>query len=503
MPPNKKFYNKKNQDNLIYKLLNKYLLNPSEEILKRLCQNPTESKTLRNKTLQYVLAFPNIANKIDKYANNLYSSSLSNATDEEWFRFISYIFRSRITNSNSFYFTKYYVQDYVTFSNKIKNYYNQLDELFSLSSQEIQSLYILYKEGLIPDSLLDSVTELGEAEKSSISTNNKPSIFNNIQNITENNNRSQDTLSPNIQQLINSCLSYIQTNPGCKTCEGFRNKTITIDTNIKELNSSTNIDVLFLGLHPLYEDTEKNLPYSGKSTSIIRDVINLLVNKYGNNFEWAICNILQCTFDINKEIKFDNSIIKCSPIFNIFLNNLKPKIIVTLGDKVMKYFKIKGTLSKNNANVFEIDNKTIIPTVDIINISSRGKNNFEKALNTLISLLDSADIKNKLSTNSQNNINCNYDIPQENIITKLNNNYTLIDIKELNNQLIYIMKDENGNKKYYIEEAKVPVYIKFGNYKQCNMITNDVDQVVYLNLFELAQLNKKLYQDMNSLIKNP
>ena len=491
----------------IYRVLNQYLLTfdetKKEQLLNELCKDPNESKKVRMRSLLLFQAFPEILYKFNKYVNS-FNSILSNATDREWFEFFSKLIEPLNLKFNKFYKSKYNAHEYTEFSQTVKKYFEQIDEI--PSDQELQLLFVLYKESILSQDILDDINDNeGSVEKpKSSKTQQKvlnPSKSINSQNIlVSSKDSTYDNLSDDVKHL---CDTFKSLESGiCVGCKCYYNKQqkILIDSNVTNLSIMKKTDVVFVTIHPLLEDLEKRLPLSGKTSTILRDTIDIFLNKYPN-FTYGIVSLVSCVF--NDQFDPSTEIInKCFNIYKVLIDQLNPKIIVLMGDKVWKNSNIKGPISKINAiPIMHETGLMILPTSDIIHDqSTRSKNYFNKLVEQLINILDTDMIKGNLAVN-QNGNHIAYNIASDKIITSLTDEYTLLDIKELNNQLLYIVKDKNNIKRYYFDNSKIPIYIKTGNYLNCNMITDTVDYTVTLNHFELAQLNKKLYQDMQHLIK--
>jgi len=88
-----------------------------------------------------------------------------------------------------------------------------------------------------------------------------------------------------------------------------------------------------------------------------------------------------------------------------------------------------------------------------------------------------------------------------NTVEKNNPNLTLFDIKVVKNNILYIFCDENNKKQYFTEEVKFPVYIKYGNYRSCNYIESDMDELVFLNSNEKGQLNGQYMKRLHYAVK--
>ena len=239
---------------------------------------------------------------------------------------------------------------------------------------------------------------------------------------------------------------------------------------------------------------------SGNSSSIIRDLLNAIINK-NQNIKWGCINQIMCPplepkFAGDKDFKVDKCILNCKVIFDILINNLNPKLIILLGDKVAKSLNVKDY--KNKIGEL-IDNKIIIlPNINNLGYS-KNKLNFEKGIQTLFSILERNKIESltNLEISKSNNP---FNIDPSLIVNKITDEYTILDVKIFKNKLVYILKNNNV-KKYYFEDFKIPIYIKYGQYKNCNYFTEDVDAVCYVNNNELEQLNRKLYANKSNWTK--
>ena len=481
----------------LYKVLTKCLIDPTEERLNKLTENKVEAEKLKGRALLQIEAYPHLFYKINKYLNGFDIST--QFTPRQWIEFISQLLKMQnITTSNGFYFAKYHVNDYVEFSKKIKNYYKQIDA-DDPSSQEIQALYVLYTNEIITDDDLEELIiqndDKPKAAKSTKAVNQTLLNFNMTsgKDFVSSKTRTYDTLPEFIKTYTNNCLSFIKTRKSCYQCELNKNRKIIIDSNIE--NESESADVLFIGYHPTDGDAQSMLPMSSQNFALFRDMLDTMLIKYPH-IKFACINILSCC--ANEEVnlsKPDSAISKCKEIATVIKENFKPKIIMTFGDKAMKWFGIKGSVTKNNGTIFD----NIIPTVspDSLQYNAKNKSLFEAAWVELFSTIDAITVKQKAEIGG----NCEYNIPQSSIITRITPDLTILDIKELDNQLVFILKDKDGKKKYYFENINYQVFIKYGDYRTCRFICDDMDEVVYLNSYQLSQLNKKIYADMQSLTR--
>ena len=481
----------------LFKVLTKCLIDPTEERLNKLTENKTEAEKFKNRAILQIQAYPHLIHKINKYLNDY--NVAQQFTPRQWIEFLAQLLKMQnINNSNGFYFQKFHLNDYVEFSKKIKNYYKQIDA-DDPSSQEIQALYVLYNNELITDDDLDDlIIQNDEKPKSTKTTKvvNQTLLNFNMtsgKDFISSKTRTFDTLPDFVKTYTQNCLAFIKSRKTCYQCELNKNRKIILDSNIE--NESESVDVLFVGYHPTDADCQAMLPMSSQNFTLFRDMLDTMLIKYPH-IKFACMNILSCC--ANEEVNLSKpelAITKCKEIATVIRENLKPKIIMTFGDKAMKWFGIKGSVTKNNGTLIN----NVIPTVapESLQYNAKNKTLFETAWVELFSTIDSATVKQKAEIGGD----CEYNIPQSAIVTKITPDLTILDIKELDNQLVFIFKDKDGRKKYYFENIKYQVFIKYGDYRTCRFVCDEMDEVVYLNSYQLSQLNKKIYADMQALTR--
>lgn len=502
-PRGKKSTQPKKDPYFIYKVLTKYLLEPNEARLQKLCENKQEADKLRNRALIYLQAFPEIISKIDKYANGSYETTpiISKFTNEEWFQFYAHLIKAyNITNSRQFYMPKFNLNEYCEFIKNMKKYLDQVKADVP-SSQELSCLFVLYKQGILPENIFDElIIDNEQAGKRKPTTNNNISMvdfnFNVSANTKSTRQNNYESLSDDIKALLKEALMYMRSpHSDCKKCELNNNLKIMLDTNINNRNDG--VDILFIGLNSTLDDKENGIPMNNKKFGPFRDFLDITFSKFPK-FKFACMNLLQCAVINESEFKPDSCLTKCKKVVTIMINTLKPKLIVTFGDKPMKYFGIKGTVNKNNNTIIPINPGHVLPTVlPIVGMTEKNKKLFEAAWQTILQFLEKLNVEKQTNSTST----ADFKIDESKIITRITPDLTIFDIKEINNKHVFIFKTKDNKKVYYIDDIKVPVYIKFGQYRDCDLITKEMDQVAYLSAFELAMLNKKLYEDMIKMRK--
>lgn len=494
MAPRSKPQTSKKDPYFNYKLLVKYLLEPTSTRLQKICENKVEADKLTRRALIHLEAFPEIINKINIYANGSYDKmpKIGTFTNEEWLEFYAALLKARgVTNSRQLYMPKYNENEYVKFSKNMKKYLDQI-KADPPSSQELQALFVLYKNEILPEDIFEElIIDNDPAPKKKFKPNvNLDFNFNITSNFKSTKENNYELLSDEIKSFTKEAIRFMKTPQcDCRKCELNNNLKIIMDTNIQSL--SEGVDILFIGQNSTLADKDTGIPMNSKQLSFFRDCLDVTINKYPK-LKYACINLLQCVVIKESEFKPDSSINKCKKITNIIIGNLKPKLIVTFGDKAMKYFGIKGSLNKNNGTIFN----NVLPTVlPVVKMTDKNKALFEAAWQVMFQQLDRIFMENETENNSTGDFN----IDPNRIVTKLTSDYTILDVKQLNNKFVYILKDKHNKKCYMIQDFKIPIYIKHGDYRTCNLITKDIDQVCYVNSYQLEQLNKKLYADMKQL----
>ena len=84
------------------------------------------------------------------------------------------------------------------------------------------------------------------------------------------------------------------------------------------------------------------------------------------------------------------------------------------------------------------------------------------------------------------------------MVNKLTKDLTLFNIQIIDNDVIYILIDENGEKKYYTEPIKFPIYIKNNSYGGCKHVDSEFNEYCILNNSEKIELGNMLFKKLNS-----
>ena len=76
---------------------------------------------------------------------------------------------------------------------------------------------------------------------------------------------------------------------------------------------------------------------------------------------------------------------------------------------------------------------------------------------------------------------------------------TFFDVREVNDKIIKIFIDQNGQKKYLIEDYITRFYVKSDSWKDCNQITNSVDCYVNVSGKDKQFVTNKIRQKFNQI----
>lgn len=482
----------------IYKVLTKYLLNPNDALLAELCKDKKTADRLRYRVVSYFLSMPKIMWYINKYLNNMYDDS--KISNENWFITFANIAKMYgVENTNWFYFAKYKQDEYANFCKTIRQYYDTIGENLP-SSGELTSLYNLMRCGKILDEDLENMELIinGQAvkKKSNIKqlTTSQLVLKSETTDIQSTKNKTIESLSQNIRNFIDTCIRFTTNRQECLNCELYGKKKVILDTN---LTNPGPVDISFIGLNPGKEEVEKGIPFIGGAGQIFRDYLDRFLKRF--NFNYLITNCIICSTPNEKDISRPTTVIKkCKEITNLIHQYFPSKLTVVMGDKAMKSVGIKGTITQNNGKI--IDGYFVMVHPSSAQYGTKYKEKLEMAFTELYMLLEK---NNPQQSNIQSNVQkeSSVRLKEDQIATNFSSSLTLFDVKIFNNQIVYILKDEEGKKKYKFENIKMPIYIKSGEYQTCPFITENVDNVAYINEDQKQILSRKLYHNMSKLVK--
>lgn len=471
------------------KLMSLYIISQDSKLLKQLCSDPEviKNNNFKYRAIGHLINYPKILHYINTYINNWFT--IENSNLNELLFTISYICKQhKIDSLNKLHFTKYKVVEESEFISVLNKYYDEFG--FDLPSNgEIIAYTNLFKAGIITDSDINKMNDLISGVNKSASNSNTPQIF--IPTTTDlksDDKMTFENLPFKIKTYCTTIVNYKCKCNQCKLCPLYSKPMIILDTNLQDLGP---VDILVIGLNPETDETKSSIPFSNNSGMIFRKYLTVLIEKY--HLSYIITNCILCATNNSQEIGNISIVSKnCKPIIDEIRRMFPAKLIIVVGNEAKTALNIKGPISKCNGEI--IDGNFIIIHPNSFTQNSTNLSKFEKAfqnLNLFISKGNVGTLEQQAPIVEDADILIN--IPPEKLITRFAKDLTLFDIKIINEQVIYIMKNTEGQKLYLCEKISLPIYLKQGQYKDCHFIEENIDMVCLLTNEDRLKLNKSLY----------
>jgi uracil-DNA glycosylase len=456
------------------KLLNAWFFNP--KALKPKIDKIENAYIYR--MMNYCLGHPQLVRYLNKYLNSMdnFGNYLKEDEFNNWLTTFQILFKSfDIKSPRDFYYSKFNSLQRNSFSKIIYEYINTIDKSIYLNQDEINMLYVLFEKGIISPEIIENLTEM-LSEKTSRNNN---SIINDLPKVE---------IKPVIKHLnINGHLSTFITNrTQCKNCQLYSKSKVLLDTNIE--NEGEHADICIIGLSPSSDDIKNQLIFSDQNNGVIRVYVNELIDKY--SIKVLYINLITCFTNDTENLK--NIYTNCKGISDQIFNIFKPKLKLVVGYKTAQLMGFKGTQTKIINS--KINDCFIINSVSDFNGNATPKNIEKFKLG--FRLLDDYISKNLNNKKEEKFVEFK---PQ-------NNNFnledcTLFNINIVEDNIIYIFIDSNGDKRYVIEKVNYPIYIKDGDMKSCNYIETEVDSVCFLTSKQKRQLAYQLNGNLKQMVE--
>jgi hypothetical protein len=444
------------------KRLTNYLI--SDKLNENEVLNKHNIPYFKQRIISYLLRYPNIINYINNNLNHqFYFEKYENI---EWLKTFKYIFKhNNIKNFNQLYFLKNKLVKRHAVNQDIEHYLSTTEKLFGRN--DVNELFRLYEARIIDEGYIDHLKELNSGKAVGKTKKIDLDFSPNVKK------KDNETTSKLEKKIIN----YISNRIFCKNCPLFEQPKYPVFSN----TDSYKVDCLIIGEFPTSEDFLADDQFL--------NLIKLLLEQY--NISYAATNIVLCKpkhDDIPNKTK---TISNCSGVTEHVYSAFNSEFKILIGSTVKSTFKIKGPITKLNGEV--INNNFIIshPSSNI--------NQFKSGLIKLKEFLENYSKKKITKLNMEKGL-----VQSETFKTFSSNlkEYTLFDIKIIENKILYILINKSGDKKYITEDISYPVYIKQGKYSDCAfMIDSDPDLVVYLTQQQKLYLNNILNKKMQNKIK--
>lgn len=412
----------------------------------------------------------------------------------------------------------------------LKEYYLIVKRKY-LNDDELNYLYSLFSQKLITVKEIENMDIVLNGPKSKIKLDLD---FIELQN--------QESTSLNEKQSINEYIEYVKTIPlsdeiynftqemknkkierdKCQDCKLFNNQMVVLDTNRETIGP---VDFMFVALSPGKNEAIYNRLFVGKSGRLFREKMYYL----DKNITWLMTNVMMCSANNQKDIANTAKQIKlacnnCSDFLSEIINKFPAKIYVPIGKQAIEFFGITGSVTQNSGQVSKKANGSII--LPLIHPSAILQNESNKPLynsswNTIFQVATKLTQNKKAkSVNVVENIHqeikapvsvpappisknpivghSNYNVPDHKWISIIDDTLTYFDSINLDNQnILNVYIDKDGEKKYKLEEFKMPVYIKSCPLNERKMINNgDFDYVSYIDGRTRYRLSKVLKDNL-------
>ena len=473
------------------KLLTKYIITRNEKILDRLLQYDEHYQSLINRAFSYFIPFPKVINYLNTYLNHTFDHP-QRKDFKKWLITFSEIARLYgINSTNDLYYSRFKISDRESFYKLITEYYNTFN--LNVSSAETTALFLLYNNQIITEQHINEMKNMISGKDSITESQKKLESIITPQPFSNTRKETKEEVSLEIKQFTDSAKAYIKNRPVCKGCSMYSRGSVILDTNV---NVRQPVDISFIGLNPGYNEFKEQKLFVGESGQLLHKFIDPLVVKY--NLSYIITNAILCWSKNSSEITNITSVVKnCKQLTDEIHKTFPSKIKVFLGADSMKAAGIKGGITKMNGQMYDNNNFIIFHPSAILR-DPRKLSKFETAFLNLEEHVKNINTYKSSSSTTTYTDNVKFSIPKDAIITQFDKSLTLFDVQVIGENVVYIMADPNGNKKYLLEPVQFPVHLKYGNYTDCEYISDKVDNVVYLTAQERKLLNQKMYYDLRN-----
>lgn len=450
-------------DNLT--LLSKWLLSDKDFNIDSIL-NDSNSSSYKYRVISYLLKYPRLLLYVNTYLNDIYLFDNVKYSLKEWLTTFKLIIRQNNFNSlDRLYLGKFKPAKRIAFKNEFREYELSINDRV-ISEDELNELYRLYTLKILPDDYFNEI-KLINSGKEVKSTKTPFNVIETLVNPTP----TKVEFNASVTKFNETMINYIKSRSLCKNCPLYNAPKYPIVSNIKD--EKEKLDVIIVNEFP----TSENFIEDNRH-------IKLLIDKF--NLNYLATNLVLCKPNGGEIPNTAKTIANCKEVTNHIHKQFKANFKILIGTNVKKAFSIGSTTTKVNGEMVN----------DCFIVASPSHNSqYNAALVKLHSYLDKYT-KDKLSRINieqaaveNSNVNFNSDLQ----------NYTLFDIKIVNEQLLYILiENGTGNKKYISENISFPVYIKKGNFRQCDYFVDDTEYVTYLS----NQQKMNLQQQMRRKLAN-
>ena len=531
-----------------------------EEQLDEIIKKYEFDKTIIKRLYSYIYSSPHLLSYCNKWMNDLFDWNKFELKD--FIKSFIYILNTNdFLDSKKFFYIKSSLnkdEQRTQILNLFDKYFQTaFDKKYS--QQNIKFFYLLYLNNIITNSDLIEMDkylnggkqtlkiEADEVEKTVNIWDREISTTTLVSETIKNN----ENKSNKIKDFCTKVKNFKLTRSECQSCKLFNNTIVVLDSNCDE---PSNVDVAFIALNPGTEEAKADQPltFSGKSGQFVRDQIS----KLNKDVKWVIYNTILCSTRNKIEIGSNNEVDdvrkRCDGMIANIKKHFPAKLNILIGDDSAKAFGIEEKISQCSGKLFnDIRAIPVIHPSGMRNLTTqaKAKESWKFIIDTVNNIdninfnteIKKEEIKTEISKiNTQiNETNINHEEPkkkrgrpkkvqnltptsektsitsdviqsqQENIMqTIISSNVEeiksedekfLLDVRELDNEVLMIYVNKDGKKIYERKPYELSGYIKDTIYKNCDIITSEVDYVFQMTRFQKNELIKELRKQLSKL----
>lgn len=433
--------------------------------------------SIKYKLFSYFLDNPKVCWYLNEYLNGFYNFVSNLYEPKDWLYTFSEIIK--VSKVKRLWITKFQNLKRDQFTKLLDDYCKVIGEM-ELNNSEINNLYLLFEHNIIDSNFIEQL-QLSISDKGDTKSKSKD-----VNTIIEDIPIDNSIISPEVVEFCGKVVANITNRNQCRYCPGYKKGNLVLDAP-----QQTDLDILIIGLYPDSDDIRSQKTLSNNLTFKLN--LKTLLDKY--KLTYGFSNRILCE-PINSDDSQIKKMYECCNGFSTFVHDVtKPKIRIILGSKYAKLLGVKS-ISKNFGNSILDGNSFLLPDPSEINLN---KDKDFKLISTCFENLDKY-ISFKMNNLKPNGIT-NFDsVDLNNQLTTKTNNYTLFDIQVIQGKVIYTVLDEYGEKQYIENNIVFPVYIKQGKFNECDFISEEMDFVANLSIFEKQMLSQKLNENLKKKI---
>jgi hypothetical protein len=455
----KKYTDKKTK---LYDILSKFLLTGKDDLLEYLIEYDDEAY-IKNLTINYILNNRNIVYYYDKYLEIKYKKY----DFSDFMKTMSYIIRNNINNKNQFLYLKFNRSKFNTFYADIKkcgiDSLDDIDKLFRLHINGILSKHTIDQNIIVESEKIESVKM--DIESDSLS-------------VPETSISSQNILSEIDAALRDKISEFKINSPGCKKCTQYNNQALPMISNIDSIDSPYTVKLVFD--HPPNNKDEMTF-------------INHFLRKLRNRSIKFISVFLYSCSNTTKEPTDKSAIKSCSEIREKLNLLNKEKLTILFGTNCKSKFGIKGSIIQTSGKLHFGKYFVIESPYDALEDEKKYER-YQKNVDKLIEHIDEDVGKYTINHEEKPKPIIEKSVKSKMIDTP-SKDLSLFNIQYMEEEILYIFIDKNGEKFYMKKPVEHEVFIKLGKMMNNGFITSDKMD------FKL-KVNKKQKEELCKMLNN-